>query len=415
MGYRSLLKNWNFDKLWGAQLFSQLAANILNFALIIRVYDLAAGTRYANVAVSLLILSFGIPSIFFAVFAGALTDHLDRKKVLVLTNILRAGLVLLFFVVEKNLILVYGLIFVISTITQFFVPAEGSALPNVVEKRGLVSANSLFLFTIYGSFIVGYSLAGPIIGRWGIETVYWVTSVCFAVAALLSALLPQLRVVDKRDVSLLVIAAQVNKSLKQNLASIYRDKKLLFPILQLTIAQGLTNVIIVLAPSLSLLVLGKSLSSASEVLIVPAGIGMIGGAIAIGQFLKNQNKARMIEIGLLLAATCLLALGMIKKLPQNNLSFIVAGLVLMLGFANALVSVSAQTLLQLNSTEETRGKIFGALNMMVNIAATIPVMLAGVTADLISPLSVLIAVALLIALYLVLQRRAFARFATKNP
>ncbi len=141
MGYRSLLKNWNFDKLWGAQLFSQLAANILNFALVIRVYDLAAGTRYANVAVSLLILSFGIPSIFFAVFAGALTDHLDRKKVLVLTNILRAGLVLLFFFVEKNLIMVYGLIFVISTITQFFVPAEGSALPNVVEKRCLGSAN----------------------------------------------------------------------------------------------------------------------------------------------------------------------------------------------------------------------------------------------------------------------------------
>ena len=414
MGYRSLLKNWNFDKLWGAQLFSQLAANILNFALVIRVYDLAAGTRYANVAVSLLILSFGIPSIFFAVFAGALTDHLDRKKVLVLTNILRAGLVLLFFFVEKNLIMVYGLIFVISTITQFFVPAEGSALPNVVEKRGLVSANSLFLFTIYGSFIVGYSLAGPIIGRWGIETVYWVTSVCFGIAAILSALLPPLRVVDKRDVSLFVIAAKVNKSLKQNLASIYRDKKLLFPILQLTIAQGLTNVIIVLAPSLSLLVLGKSLSGASEVLIVPAGIGMVGGAIAIGQFLKDKNKARMIEVGLLLAATCLFTLGMIKKLPQNNISLLVASLVLALGFSNALVSVSAQTLLQLNSTEETRGKIFGALNMMVNIAATIPVMLAGVTADLVSPLSVLIGVAVLILVYLIFQRRAFARLAIKN-
>jgi MFS family permease len=414
MGYRSLLKNWNFDKLWGAQLFSQLAANILNFALVIRVYDLAAGTRYANVAVSLLILSFGIPSIFFAVFAGALTDHLDRKKVLVLTNILRAGLVLLFFFVETNLIMVYALIFVISTITQFFVPAEGSALPNVVEKRGLVSANSLFLFTIYGSFIVGYSLAGPIIGKWGIETVYWVTSVCFGIAAVLSALLPPLRVVDKRDVSLFVIAAQVNKSLKQNLASIYRDKKLLFPILQLTIAQGLTNVIIVLAPSLSLLVLGKSLSGASEVLIVPAGIGMVGGAILIGQFLKDKNKTRMIEIGLLLAATCLFTLGMIKKFPQNNITFLVASLVLALGFANALVSVSAQTLLQLNSTEETRGKIFGALNMMVNIAATIPVMLAGVTADLVSPLSVLIGVAVLIFLYLVFQRRAFARLAIKN-
>ncbi len=415
MGYRSLLRNSNFDKLWGAQLFSQLAANILNFALVIRVYELAAGTRYANIAVSLLILSFGIPSIFFAVFAGALIDHLDRKKVLVLTNILRAGLVLCFFAVEKNLLLVYGLIFVISTITQFFVPAEGSALPNLVKKNGLVSANSLFLFTLYGSFIVGYSMAGPIIGKWGIETVYWITSACFLIAALLSAWLPSLRAVDKRDVSIFAVARQVTHGLRQNLRNIYRDKKLLFPILQLTIAQGLTNVIIVLAPSLSLLVLGKSLSNASEVLIVPAGIGMVAGAVLIGHFLKNKNQARLIEIGLLLAATCLFALGMIKKFPQNNIALLVAILVLALGFANALVSVSAQTLLQLNSSEETRGKIFGALNMMVNVAATVPVLLAGVTADLVSPLSVLVVVAALIMLYLVFQRRTFAKIEAKNP
>jgi predicted MFS family arabinose efflux permease len=415
MAYRSLLRNWNFDKLWGAQLFSQLAANILNFALIIRVYELAAGTRYANIAVSIFILAFGFPSIFFAVFAGAFIDHLDRKKVLILTNILRAILVLLFFFVEKNLILVYGLIFVISTITQFFVPAEGSALPNLVKKRDLVPANSLFLFTIYGSFIVGYSLAGPIIASWGIESVYVVTSVCFLIAAVLSALLPSLRAVDKRDVPLGVIAAQVNGSLRKNLSSIYHNRKLLFPILQLTIAQGLTNIIIVLAPALSLLLLGRSLATSSQVFILPAGIGMIGGAIIIGQFLRKKNKVRLIEIGLLLAAGSLLGLGLIKQLPVSNIALTVSILALCLGFSNALVSVSAQTLLQLNSTEEARGKIFGALNMMVNIAATIPVLLAGVTADLVSPLTVLVAVAALIVLYLILQRRSLNKLVVKNP
>lgn len=415
MAYRRLLLNWNFDKLWGAQLFSQLAAHVLNFALIIRVYELAAGTQYANVAVSVFILAFGFPSIFFAVFAGAFIDHLDRKKVLVLTNVLRGGLVLLFFIVEKNLIAVYGLIFIISTITQFFVPAEGAALPNVVKKRDLVSANSLFLFTIYGSFIVGYSLAGPIIDRFDIEAIYWVTSVCFIIAAGLSALLPPLRAVDKRDISLMTIAARVSRSTKENLINIYRNRRLLFPILQLTIAQGLTNIIIVLAPALSLLVLGRSLSSASQVLILPAGIGMIVGAVLIGQFLRKANKVRLIEIGLLLAAVALFCLGAIKRIPVSNLAAFVALLALTLGFANALVSVSAQTLLQLNSTEETRGRIFGALNMMVNIAATIPVLLAGVTADLVSPLTVLLGVSALIVVYLLLQRRSLRKLAVKNP
>ncbi len=414
MAYRDLLKNWNFDKLWGAQLFSQLAANILNFALIIRVYELAAGTPYANIAVSVFILSFGFPSIFFAVFAGAFIDHLDRKKVLVLTNVLRAVLVLLFFVVEKNLLAVYGLIFVISTITQFFVPAEGATLPNIVDKKNLVSANSLFLFTIYGSFIVGYSLAGPIIGRWGIESIYWVTSICFVVAALLSSLLPQLRAIDKRDVSLPSIALKVSRSTRHNLTEIYRNRRLLFPILQLTIAQALTNIIIVLAPALSLLVLGRSLSQASQVFILPAGAGMVVGAILIGNFMRKSNKVRLIEFGLLLAATSLFVLGIIKHIPVKNIAALVAMLALSLGFANALVSVSAQTLLQLNSTEETRGKIFGALNMMVNIAATVPVLLAGVTADLVSPLTVLILVAGFIVVYLLFQRRSLAKLAVKN-
>ncbi|MCX6806484.1 MAG: arabinose efflux permease, partial [Patescibacteria group bacterium] len=66
----NIIKNKNFLQIWLAQLFSQLAANLLNFALIIRVFDLSANTSYANISVSLLILAFGVPSIIFAVLAG---------------------------------------------------------------------------------------------------------------------------------------------------------------------------------------------------------------------------------------------------------------------------------------------------------------------------------------------------------
>ena len=141
---------------------------------------------------------------------------------------------------------------------------------------------------------------------------------------------------------------------------------------------------------------------------------MVVGAILIGNFMRKSNKVRLIEFGLLLAATSLFVLGIIKHIPAKNIAVLVAMLALSLGFANALVSVSAQTLLQLNSTEETRGKIFGALNMMVNIAATVPVLLAGVTADLVSPLTVLILVAGFIVVYLLFQRRSLAKLAVKN-
>ena len=115
----NLLKNKNFLQIWLAQLFSQLAANLLNFALIIRVFDLSANTSYANISVSLLILAFGVPSIIFAVLAGAYVDHLDRRKVLVVTNIVRAVLVLFFLLFETNLVFVYVMVFVISILSQY--------------------------------------------------------------------------------------------------------------------------------------------------------------------------------------------------------------------------------------------------------------------------------------------------------
>lgn len=149
--YAQLLKNRNFLKIWSAQLVSQIASNLLNFALIIRIFDLASKTQFANISVSLLILSFGIPSIIFAVLAGAYVDHLDRRKVLIVTNIARAVLVLLFLVFENNIFVVYGLVFCISTLSQFFTPAEGAALPKLVKPNQFLAANSLFLFTLYSS------------------------------------------------------------------------------------------------------------------------------------------------------------------------------------------------------------------------------------------------------------------------
>lgn len=417
MVYKNLFKNFNFLKLWGSQLLSQIASNLLNFALIIRVFELAQGTRFTNIAVSLLILSFGVPSIFFAVYAGAYIDHLDRKKVMVVSNVLRAILVLFFLIgpVEQNLWAVYFIIFIISTITQFFTPAEGAALPNLVSKRDLVPANSLFIFTIYASFLLGYSLAGPVVAGFGPNAAYYLTSVAFLLAAILCAFLPSLRATSKRHISLINLAHRVATNLRTDVSKIMKSHELLFPILQLTIAQGMTNVVIVLAPALSLLLLHQSLSQSTYILVVPAGIGMIGGAVIIGQLFRDSNKAKLISIGLFSASIGLVLFGLLNKIAPPK--FIIPGIIIIalsLGFVNALVSVSAQTILQLNSTDETRGQIFGALNMMINLAATLPVLLAGVTADLVSPTTVLIGAGVLIFIYAIFQQNYFKKYHLKT-
>lgn len=399
----SVIRNPQFTKIWLAQITSQIATNLINFALLIRVYDLAQHTPYANIAVSILVLSFGVPSIIFALLAGAYVDHLDRKKVLIVTNVLRAILVLGFLVFNQSIIAIYVIVFLISTLSQFFTPAEAAALPRLVDKKQLLSANSLFLLALYSSFILGYSLAGPLIAWGSIQLVYWVTAICFVVAAVLSARLPQMKA-QKAGLNFAQINHQVFQTMRATTRKIFRSPQLKFPIVNLTIGQMMIGVFAVVAPALAVVLFHQNLANVSVKMIIPAAVGLVVGALLVSQLFKNTKKVLLINIGVLLAVLGLLSFGVITHLENTPVfSWVVVLVSFTLGFSNALVSVSAQTLLQMHSEDEERGKIFGTLNMMMNLGAMLPVLLAGVTADLISPTWVLFIAGLLIALYGVYQ------------
>ncbi|GAC1371188.1 MAG: MFS transporter [Candidatus Saccharimonadales bacterium] len=385
----SILRNGNFKKLWGAQILSQIAGNLLNFALIIRVFELAQGTRLANVSVALLILSFGIPSIFFAAAAGVYVDHWNKKQVLVISNVVRGLLILGYVFFEHSLIMVLLLTFLISSATQFFAPAEAAAMPALVRKNQLLRANSLFVFTLYASFIVGYSSSAPVIALFGEKGPYIVTFIMFVLATTLVALLPNIHVEEKASMPFKTVIRYTGKEILSNWRLIRSDHNLSFPILQLTLTQAILGVILALAPAMSLAILGVQLKDSSHFFIIPAGIGMVLGVISIDRLTKRFTRTQIIAVGLLIAAAALLLLGLVNRLhgvsgglARYQIGYFVAPLVFILGYMNALVSVAAQTVLQENTTDSTRGKVFGALGMMINIAATLPVLFAGILADL---------------------------------
>ena len=407
-----LIKNADFSRLWGAQVLSQIAQNLLNFALIIRVFDLAQGTRLANVSVALVILSFGIPSIFFAAAAGVYVDHWNRKYVLVVANLLRALLVLGYLFVEQNLVLVLLLSFVISSITQFFAPAEAASIPALVSKKHLLRANSLFIFTMYASFMVGYAGSAPVIALLGNNGPYYLTSIMFLLATLMVVALPTMKPRTRRTVKFWSIVKTTRHEVVQNWNIIRANHKLSFPILQLTITQAIVGVILALAPALSLAVLKTPIQNASHVLIIPAGLGMILGVIAVGKLATKYPKVGLISVSLIIAASSLMLLGLSGLLHRSiqghaaTLSQIggyIAILLVVLGFMNAVVSSAAQTLLQENTTDETRGKVFGALNMMVNIAATAPIFFAGILADFTSVTKVVAAIGFVLLIFAISQ------------
>ncbi len=419
MSYRHVIRQGDFSKLWLSQMLSLVAQNLLNFTLIIRVFDLTQGTRFANIAVSILILSFGIPSILFAAVAGVYVDHWDRRRVLIIANLLRALLVLNYFWAGDNFGLLLVLTFLISTITQFFTPAEAAAIPKLVRREHLISANALFVSTIYASFIIGYSLAAPIIRGFGDEGPFFVAAVLFFVATSLAIWLPRLGEGHRRQATFRQLFLTTHSEIARNTRLILGNVNLYFPILQLMLIQVMIGVMMVLAPALSLALLKVPLPDASHLLILPAALGMLIGVVSVSRIAKHISKLRLISTSLLVAGSALTVLGLSGLLYRTfkgqpiaatgQIGLIAAATVFVLGLASAVISVTAQTLLQENSTDDTRGKIFGALNMMVNLAATLPILVAGILADALSVTKVISLTGLGIVLFATYQYFAIRR------
>jgi MFS family permease len=420
-GDLAIFKNNNFTRLWSAQILSQVAQQLLNFALIVRVFDLAQGTRLANISVALVVLSFGIPSIFFAAAAGVYVDHWNRKIVLVVANIIRGVLALGYIAFEHNLAMVLLLSFLIASTTQFFAPAEAASIPILVGEKQLLRANSLFIFTMYASFIVGYGAASPVIALFGPQAPYYITAIMFLLAGLFVARLPNIRAVKHSAISFKQLIASTFSELRQNGRLIRSNIHLSFPILQLTVSQAIVGVILALAPALSLTILHRQIQHASQFLILPAGVGMVIGVVMIGFLSKRFKKAKIISDGLIAGGVVLSLLGItgiIEHLTRGNhhhvavsltVSIAVALLVLVLGMTNGLVSIAAQTLLQEHTTDASRGKVFGALNMMVNIAATLPILFAGILADFFGVTRVITVLGLVLLVFAVVQARWLSR------
>lgn len=409
----SVARNGNFNRLWGSQILSQIAQNLLNFALIIRVFQLAQGTRFGNISVALLILSFGIPSVLFGAAAGVFVDHWNKRLVLMVVNFMRAVLVLGYIVFDRNLWIVLALSFLISTATQFFTPAESAAIPSLVTPRQLLRANALFVFTLYASFIVGYSASAPTIALFGPSGPYLVTAAMFIFAGILDWLLPSLASATKlAKISPARLARYTMKEVVTNWRAIRSDHNLVFPIVQLTIGQALLAVIMALAPALAVALLGLQIEQSSHYLIIPAGLGLVIGVVAVERLAKPIGKTRIIAGGAVVAGLCLMALAGMRRLhavhghvilTSHQSGVLVAMIVFVLGFVNAMVSVAAQTILQEHTTDASRGKVFGALGMLINLAATLPVLFAGVLADLTSVTTVLMALGILLLVFAVGQ------------
>jgi MFS family permease len=364
-GFAALLKSRNFMLLWIGQLISQLADKVL---LILMIDLLEKKYLPANLSEGTgrlyLYMAFTLPAIFFGSAGGVIVDRMPKKLIMIASDLIRGLFTLCIPFLPRQLGILLALNFGISTVTQFFAPAEQATIPLMVKRENLMAANALFSSTMMGALIVGYAVGKPIL--------HWAEYLNFQFGKellvggfylLSAAIMLPIRFKEDPQTSVanpLTEFLQGWRYLKQN--GLIWNAMLQIVALYCVFA-ALLELSIRLAAKLNLEQTDFSF------FVAAAGVGMVLGAGIIGHFGQKLHRKPLPLIGFIFMAV---ALGMFIFI--QNLA-LVLGLSVVLGLGAALINVPMQTLIQQYTPPAMHGKVFGFQNHAINIALSAPLLI----------------------------------------
>jgi MFS family permease len=416
-GGLAVLGNRSFTLLWLSQVATQIGSNMVLYGLVI----IVRSETSSNSAVSALFLTFLVPAVLLSAVAGVFVDRVDRRLILVVTNVLRAAAFAAIFVVvnvrlAQELPAILLLTIFASIVTVFFAPAEAAMIPFLVPKDHLVSANGLFTLTLNAAFALGFALLGPlIVTLFGPDELILIVAALYLVAALFCATLPGAPAVEAGD-ALAHTAAVAGRAvtgtlsqLKEGIDYIREHRTISWSLYYLGIAASLVGVIGVLGPSFAKATLGLDAKDL-VVVVLPLGLGIVTGILFLNSYGKYIARRRAIEggligLGILLALLTIAgpvsrflqqaapATGVSQLQSLTSLLTVVVVIAYLAGIAYGIVAISSQTQLSESLPEEVRGRVFGVLNMLVSVASFLPIIIVGPISDLVSTTTVILIVA----------------------
>ncbi len=389
-GFLPVLKNPNFLALWSGQVFSQLADKVY---LVLMIALIASRFQDENQSisgwVSALMIAFTIPAVLFGSVAGVFVDRWPKKAVLVATNLLRGVLVcavpgLLWltqgwreiYTLPVGFYVLLGITFGVSTLTQFFAPAEQATIPLIVKRVNLLSANSLYTTTMMASLIVGFAVGEPLLAFSDTIVSQWfgwgfgkelVVGGSYAIAGLLLMLLKT----GENTAAPEGEPPHVFEDIRDGLRYVKYHRRVRNAMVQLVILFSIFAALAVLAVRLAETLPGMK-TSQFGFLLATGGVGMACGAAILGHWGQHISHNRLSLYGSMGMAGSLVGLSVFT----HNLWMTLLMTTLLGGFG-AMVGIPMQTTIQAETPEEMRGKVFGLQNNGINIALSLPLALAG--------------------------------------
>ncbi len=358
----SLLKNARFLRLWIGQGTSFLGDAVSMVALVVLVVQVT-GTASAvgGALIARLLPTLASP------LAGVFADRLDRRLVLVASDLARAVLVL-GLVFARDLPTIYVLVFFMGLARTIFNPAVRAAFPSVVGAGDLTRANALIGGTFSVSETVGPALGGLLVATTGVEAAFVLDAATYVISAALLSLVPMSR--PRRE---------------EEDASFGEDLRSGFAYL----ASSRVPLAIVLGAFLTVLTVNFTIPA--EIFLArrtfDAGnagygllVGLYGGGMVLGSVLMVALGDRVKLLPLYFIAVFSMALALVGTglAPTFTLAL---GTLMVVGLANGIENVTTDTILQNMVPDAFLGRVFSVRFLGFSVGEILAYGMGGAIVD----------------------------------
>jgi predicted MFS family arabinose efflux permease len=309
--------------------------------------------------VSLLLIARFVPSFLFGTLSGVVADRFSRRTIMIVTDVLRAVVVLGFLFVRRadQLWIIYVLTVLQLALSTFFEPAKTAAIPSIVSDRELVSANAISSVTWSVMLTMGAAIGGLITGWFGTNAAFILDALSYLLsAALIASVRFPKRPPRKKQKLTLGRALGITETIEGVRYVKHRPRVL--ALLLVKPAWGLGGGILTLLAIFGerIFPVGKSAATGIGVLFAARGIGTAVGPI-VARRIAGEGTRRMqasIGIAFLIGGVFYIAFG-------SATSFIFALVVLGLAHTGgSILWVFSTVLLQRSVEDGFRGRVFAA-------------------------------------------------------
>ena len=365
MTIREVLQLRPVRRLWLAQIVSVFG----DFLAIFAVLSYVSFTLHATAAqVTGISVSFMIPFAVIGPVAGVFVDRWNVKRTMIASDLIRAALALSL-VFAATLGQIYAILFLLSAVSAFFMPAQTVTLRTLVPREGLLAANALVQQAFQIMRIFSPALAGAMVEWFGAGSCYYVDSISFICSASLIATL----IIAREPVA----PTKGSHPLKSVLNDLMVGVKFIFThatisFVIMAMAAGMFA-ISCFGPLIAVYVRDELQATSLAFGIINAliGVGMIAGTLLMNRIAQKVSKTHLALWGLLTMGAFVVVLAAFKSIAAASISMFGVGVGVIFVF------VSAQTLMQGQTPMELIGRVSSTVMSVLSIAQLIGLVFSG--------------------------------------